>query len=357
MRVISRFWQGRLIGVAALVWLAVVPALSAAEPYHIREIWLDAVRQRHVHVRISFPAPRRVVPNAAALPLFLFSVPQGWRLGGYHDFYEYLTVEMARRGVVMVTVSHYDLLETGGTKEAFAAIYPGILTGNRQDASVDRYEDMRFVIRQLAQIDAEKRPGWPAMDVTSIAVGGHSSGVLTALHLCGLPVRDGTGQFYAVDRDTPVKAFVIFGYPLAYSGPSRADLRQVRAIPGLHVVGTEDRPYYRNTAYRHIQGAPQYWLVAQGDHDLGSSGPLELLQVIVGRFIGAYLLGDPEAVQGLTKDAFPDPQHQIQTFVRKPLTRQWVGDRRDLIAWLLETVPWGAWLHEKSGAYYRANRV
>ena len=212
---------------AVLLWILSTSPLSAGEPYYIREIWLDQTRQRHVNVRISFAASRQDTHRLEAQPLFLFSLPQGWRWGGYQDHYEYLATDLAQRGVVMVTVSHYDAEETAGTRETFAQLYPDILTGTRNDVSVDRYEDMRFVLSELARINAEQRADWPILDLSTIAVGGHSSGVLTALHLCGLPVRNQLDQIYAQQRDPRVKAFVIMGYPLEYSGPSRHDLQRV----------------------------------------------------------------------------------------------------------------------------------
>lgn len=148
----------------AVTWLlgGMTATVGYAEPNYIRDIWLDTARQRHVNVRISYAAPRREMPDAA--PVLLFSSPQGWRWGGHKDHYEYLAEEIASRGVVMVTIGHYHLEETEGTREAFADIYPGILTGARNDIAVDRYEDMQFILRELERINAEQRPNWPALD-------------------------------------------------------------------------------------------------------------------------------------------------------------------------------------------------
>jgi hypothetical protein len=339
--------------VAMVIWYCTVASFVTAEPYYIREDWLDKVRQRHVNVRISFPESIRTSNIPEALPVLLFSTPQGWRWGGHRDYYEYLAEEMANRGVSMVTISHYEASEKLSQNETFDEVYPGILTGTRHDAAVDRYEDSLFVLRELARINTEQRPGWPVLDVSTLAVGGHSSGVLTALHLSGLPVRDQHNQIYAQHQEPLVKAFVVFGYPLEYSGPSRRDLKQVGSIPGLHVAGSEDHPRYRHTSYRYISGAPQYWLVVPGNHNVGAEGSLSLLGEITGRFISAYLLGDQTARRNLVYTAFEDPKEEIQQFQHKFTRPRWLWDHRDFVAWARESMPWGKWLHDWSVAYHR----
>lgn len=349
--------------ISLLLWLGTTTPLSADEPYYLRDIWLDPARQRHVNVRLSFTTSRRNAKDLTAQPLLLFSMPQGWRWGGYQDQYEYLAAELAQRGLVMVTIGHYHIDETTGKNETFSALYPGIQTGTRHDASVDRYEDMRFVLRELARINARQPADWPILDLDAIAVGGHSSGVLTALHLCGLPVRDKRGQIYTEQRAPQVKSFVIMGYPKAYSGPSRRDLQRVQGIAGLHIVGSQDAPAYRNTSYRYIGRAPQYWLVVTGGHGVGSIGPLNLLREIIGTFISGYMLSDYLARDtlhraNLNPTTWKTSTDQLHVFEKKPAPswRHW-WDRRDLIARLRTTLPWGIWLHDRSIAYYRDMRA
>ncbi len=332
-----------------LGWCMTV-GVAHAEPYYLRDIWLDTTRQRHVNVRISYAAPRREASDAA--PILLFSSPQGWRWGGHQDHYEYLAEEMADRGVVMVTIGHYHLEETEGTHESFADIYPGILTGVRNDIAIDRYEDVRFVLRELERINAEKRPNWPAYDTAKLIVGGHSSGTLTALSLCGLPVRDAQGQIYVQSHDPRVAAFVLFGYPLAYSGPSRRDLNRIGSVPGLHVVGSQDHPTYRHASFRHIQNAPQYWVVAHGGHSLGAIGSEDLVRQVMGTFVSAYVLRDQQALSRLRVETYSG--HRDLAQFRRRMAAGWIWDQRDAVDWLRSHLPWGKWLHDRSIAYHRA---
>ncbi len=332
------------------------PFLVDAEPRYLREIWFDEARQRHVNVKLAFP---ETTSSEHVMPVLLFSTPQGWRWGGHRDSYEYLADEMIRHGIAMVIMSHYDITETEGTseKERFEDIYPGILTGSISDPAIDRYEDGQFVLRELERKNTLSLAGWPPLDMQTIAVGGHSAGVLTALHLCGLPIRNQRDEIYAAKLDPRVKAFVIFGYPMEYSSPRRRDLKQVRSVPGLHVVGSRDHPRYRNTSYRFIGGAAQYWLVAEGTHDVGDIGSRGLIRDVTSRFLRAYLFHDISARQSMRWDQFASQQGNMRQFRTKLVERWWHVDQRDFVAWVREVLPWGRWLHDASIAHHGGQKA
>lgn len=323
-------------------------------PRYIREIWLDPVRQRHVNVRIALPTPDMVRQRQDAMPLLLFSAPQGFRWGGYADNYEDLSQEMLQRGVVTVTVSHYDADEPMNANERFADVYPGVKTGTRNDAAVDRYEDWLFVLERLKALNQRRPADWPALDLERLAVGGHSSGTLTALHLAGLPVRDRAGQVFATHHDPRVKAFVVYSYPLEYRGPSRDDLKHVGAVAGLHVAGSTDHPEYRNTAYRYIHRAPQHWLVAEGDHNVGATGSIPLILEVTGSFIDVYLNGKAAQRGRLSRDALESFGPALKQLTSKPATTFKAPDQRDFVAWVRDVLPGGRWLHERAMSHARS---
>jgi hypothetical protein len=339
---------GLLVLTGGFAWAGNVRFRAEPEVRYIREIWLDPDRQRHVNVRIALPTKAVAQRQRDAMPLLLFSAPQGFRWGGYADNYEDLSQEMLRRAVVTVTVSHYDIDEPMNANERFSDVYPGVLTGARHDPAVDRYEDWLFVLNQLKTLSPSKAGDWPPLDLDRLAVGGHSSGTLTALHLAGLPVRDRTGAVFATHRDPRVKAFVIYSYPLEYRGPSRADLKQVGAVPGLHVAGATDHPEYRNTAYRYINGAPQHWLVAEGDHNVGATGSEELILELTGRFIDVYLNDKSEQRSRLSLDALEPFRPALKQFTSKPARRFKSPDQRDFVAWVRDVLPGGRWLHDRA---------
>lgn len=317
-----------------------------------RERWLDTERQRHVLVRMALPAlPAPGPASAAPLPVLLFSSPQGYRWSGHTDQYVDLSRELLRRGIVMVTVSHVDADEPMAAHERFADVYPGVLTGARNDPSVDRYEDLRFVIRQLEALNAGAASGWPRLDLDRIAVAGHSSGTLSALQLVGMPVRDRSGQLYARQHDPRIKAFVIYSYPLEYRGPSREDLQQVGAAAGLHVAGSQDLPQYRQTAYRYLNRAPQYWLVAEGGHNIGARGSDALVLHTTGSFLEVYLKGQHSQRGRLEVDALEGFGSALKQYRNKPGQRFKSWDQRDFAAWARDTLPGGRWLHDRAMAH------
>lgn len=347
------------IGAAWLCAVFAIPAL-AAQPESgsslrlVREVWLDTERQRHVNVRIALPPRGTAQAAGAAMPVALFSAPQGFRWGGHVDGYEPLAEMLLKRGVIMVMVFHYDLREQMGTNETFAEIYPGIQTGKRNDAPVDRFEDCLYVLDQLSRINTERREGWPMLDLSRLAVIGHSSGTLTALHMSGLPVRDRDGKVFKVHRDPRIKAFVVYSYPFEYSAPGRADVKQVGAVAGLHVAGTEDHPDYRNSAFRYIDSAPQYWLVAKGDHSVGMFGSEALILQVTGDFIDAHLKGDAAARGRLSLETLKSHRPALKQFLDKQPSIWPRLDQRDFVAWAREALPWGKELHARAVAFQRA---
>ena len=260
---------------------------------------------------------------------------------------------LLKRGVVMVMVFHYDLHEQMGTNERFAEIYPGIQTGKRNDAPVDRFEDCLYVLDKLSKFNVERRDGWPTLDLSKLAVIGHSSGTLTAMHMSGLPVRDRDGKVFTVHRDPRIKAFVVYSYPFEYSAPGRADVKQVGAVAGLHVAGTEDHPDYRNSAFRYVEGAPQYWLVAKGDHSVGLFGSEALILQVTGDFIDTYLNGKAAARGRLSLETLRSHRPALKQFLEKPPSAWPRLDQRDFAAWARESLPWGKTLHTRAIAYQR----
>jgi predicted dienelactone hydrolase len=322
---------------------------SAPAVRWLRERWLDTERQRHVQVRIALPPPSSGA--GSPLPVLLFSSPQGFRWSGHTDQYVELSRELLRRGIVMVTVAHPDADEPMGAHERFADVYPGLLTGARNDPSVDRFEDMRFVIRQLEALNQRPGSDWPSLDLQRIAVAGHSSGTLTALHMLGMPVRSRTGQVHAQAHDPRIKAFVVYSWPLEYRGPSRDDLLQVAAVPGLHVAGSQDLPQFRQAAYRYVHRAPQYWLVADAGHNVGARGSDALVLEVTGSFLDVHLKGQMAQRGRLEVDALERFGSALKQYRSKPAQRFKPPDQRDFVAWARETLPGGRWLHDQAIGY------
>lgn len=334
-------------------WAIKQRVVREPEERYIREIWLDHTRQRHVNVRIALPTRQALLQKPAPMPVLLFSAPQGFRWGGLADHYEDLSQDLLRRGIVTVTVAHYDREEPLSPNDRFEDVYPGIQTGSRHDAAVDRYEDMRFVLEQLKVRNLRRADDWPVLDLDRLAVSGHSSGTLTALQLCGLPVRDKSGKVHATYRDPRIQAFVLYSYPLAYRGPSREDLKQVGAIAGLHVAGSNDHPQYRQSSYRAIHRAPQYWLVAEGWHNIGSVGSEKLVLEVTGSFLDVHLLGKADQRSRLDAEALASFGPSLKQFASKRASWLQPLGQRDFVDWARDTLPGARWLHDRAIAHER----
>jgi hypothetical protein len=346
-----------LLLVAQDAWAIKQRVLRAPEERYLREIWLDPARQRHVNVRIALPPVSALRERREPMPVLLFSGPQGFRWGGHADHYEDLSQEMLRRGVVMVMMSHVDIEEPMSANQRFADVYPGILTGRRNDAAVDRYEDALFVLERLQAQNQRRAEDWPVLDLERLAVAGHSSGALTALHLAGLPVRDRAEKVFATHRDPRIKAFVLYSYPLEYRGPGRADLAQVGAVAGLHVAGSEDHPQLRHTSYRYIHRAPQHWLVAEAGHNIGSTGSEKLVLEVTGSFIDVYLNGKADQRSRLSFEVLQSHGSSLRQFSSKPASWFKPPDQRDFVAWVREVLPGGRWLHDRAIAHGRSREA
>ncbi len=144
---------------------------------------------------------------------------------------------------------------------------------------------------------------------------------------------------------------------MEYTGPKRHDLKQVQGIAGLHIAGSQDHPEYRQTSFRYIGGAPQYWLVAAGTHDLGATGPYELLRQVIGQFVSAYVLNDASARKSLTLGALQNSVSGLHQFRTKLVDRWWDVHQRDFVAWVREVLPWGKWLHDASVDFHREQKA
>ncbi|MFN9448595.1 MAG: alpha/beta hydrolase family protein [Rubrivivax sp.] len=345
-------WPVLLLGVVSAACAQGLPAPDTPQPSFQRERWLDTARQRHVMLRIAWPAAA-VDAGVSAWPVLLMSSPQGFRWSGHTDHYVELSREMVRRGVVMVTVSHVDADEPMTGQERFADVYPGVLTGSLNDPSVDRFEDLRFVLRELERLAAQPAPGRPRLDLQRVAVAGHSSGTLTALQMAGMPVRDRHGKVHTRHHDPRIKAFVVYSWPLEYRGPLRDDLAEVGAVAGLHVAGSQDMPAYRNTAYRYVNGAPQHWLVVEGGHNVGARGSDALVLEATGSFIDVYLKGLQGSQQRLGVDALGRFGDALKQYRSKGPQRVKSPDQRDFVAWARETLPGGRWLHDQGIRFQR----
>jgi predicted dienelactone hydrolase len=282
----------------------------------------DATRSRDVPYRMFRP-----LKLDGTHPVVIYSHGNG----GSRFEAAYLGRHLASRGYIVVHIQH------AGSD---AAIWAGLadadaVAGRMKAAAADpavhraRYEDVRFVLDELAAMNAADPELAGHLDLNAIGMSGHSWGALTTLVSVGAL----NGLDAPSYKDTRIKAAVA----LSPSLPRIVDERELAtacsgiSVPMLHVTGTLDSSPVvpgltyekRMGAYRAISAPHQHLLVLEGaDHMVmpGVDGPLrrigpedaKLLRAIRAStlaFWDAYLRGSADARHWLqvTYPASGDP--------------------------------------------------
>ena len=203
-------------------------ALATPGPYGVRVgdlAWVDAARQgRRIDVRIYEPVGLR-----AGSPLVVFS----HGLGGDHTGYAYIGEHLASHGLTAVHLNHPGSDSVVRQQGYLALVRAGMDLQNR----LDRPKDVSFVLDEVRRTQRAE-PLLDQVDLTKIAVAGHSFGAYTALAVVGQTFVE-AGQTYSF-RDRRVRCAVA----MSPQGPGTIGLTEeswdgVRA-PVHTMTGTED---------------------------------------------------------------------------------------------------------------------
>ena len=193
-------------------------------------------------------------------------------LGGTREGYEYLGRQWAANGYVCVHTQHIGSDDSAwrGQAQPMQAMRAA---ANLQN-SLDRPKDVKFVVDQLASLNKDDAKLKGKLDLSELAMAGHSFGAMTTMMIAGQkfggPIASRFGKL-SDDR---------FKVALAMSaGPpiSRANLDDSYAdihIPTFFMTGTkDDSPIGDTTAadrripFDHTHAAATYLMVLKdGDH-------------------------------------------------------------------------------------------
>jgi predicted dienelactone hydrolase len=289
---------------------------AAPGPFEVEtslEDWRDNLRNRDLPVKLYLPAGEAAA-NAGPLPVALFS----HGLGGSREAAAYLGEHWASHGYACVFLQHpgSDTPTIKGNMEAGEEFMPAM----RREASamnmMQRASDVRFALDELERLNAagSGSPLEGKLDLSRVAMSGHSFGSVTTLNVIGQRFVTPRGREMGRTEER-IKAAVILSPPPPRGG-SAPSYDKV-AIPCLQMTGTLDvtpldapgaKASDRRAAFEQIHRADQYIITFEGgDHMIFSgrrlkSGPREkdedfhrLINQSSTAFLDATLRGDARA--------------------------------------------------------------
>jgi dienelactone hydrolase len=198
--------------------------------------WLDADRQRPVPARLYLP---QQASPAGPVPLVVFS----HGLGGSRMGYSYLARHWADAGMASLHPQHVgsdNRLWRGNPLE----LVQRLQSAARDAEALARVLDLRFALDQVLASDQGR-----LIDVTQIAVAGHSYGANTAMLVAGAQVNTDRANLAELKDQRIRAAILISAPPLLGQGPAQQVLGAV-TTPTLHITSLEDTinlPGYRST--------------------------------------------------------------------------------------------------------------
>ncbi len=293
---------------------------------HRDEVWRDEQRGRDVPVRIWHPS------SGDTLPIVIFS----HGLGGTRENYARLGQHWASHGYAVVHVQH------PGSDDSIWRDNPRPLESAQRavldlNNLVDRPRDVSFALDELERRTASE--DWPLrarLDLSRVAVAGHSFGAYTALCVAGrdlvIPLTGARIAFLDARIDCAI----------AMSPQGKQHERSNRtwervAMPVLHMTGTRDEspirgdttPAERRIPFDSISNAPQYLLILEGARhnafgdsltDLrGARNPAHdpLILSSSTAFLDAYLRDDAQALAWLRDGGFEARLGKLGAFESK----------------------------------------
>ena len=280
----------------------------------VRFDWHDASRNRDVPVKIYFPTDA-----AGPFPVIVFS----HGLGGTREGYEYLGRQWAANGFVSVHLQHVGSDDSAwrGQAQPMAAMKQA---ANLQN-SLDRPKDVSFAVDQLVSLNKNDAKLKGKLDLTSLAIAGHSFGAQTSMLIAGQMLG---GKMLAPNfgklADDRFKAVLAMSESVPFN---RANLDEIYApvhIPTFFMTGTEDdsplgdtKAADRPLPFQHTHAHPTYLLMLQGGDHMVFSGRLgqtrphdaehqKLIREASTAFFDAFLKHDDAAKNWL------DSAHEVE---------------------------------------------
>jgi predicted dienelactone hydrolase len=248
------------------------------------ETFHDAKRNRDVPVRIY-------LPHGATSPMPIVVFSHG--IGEDRDSYAWLGRALASHGYVSVHVTHAGT-DRAMLKSGYLNLYRAT---KKKENWVNRPHDVSFVLDQLAS----RRE----LDMTRVAVAGHSAGAFTALAMAGMRPADSSGEL----ADRRVKVAIAMSMPKLGDAMPDSGFDFI-ATPVLHMTGTCDgsliyrtNPRDRRIPFLATHATNEYLVTFKGvNHNVFSNVTDEHhgdIADVTLAFLDAWLRGDNAAREWL----------------------------------------------------------
>jgi predicted dienelactone hydrolase len=294
------------------------------------ENWRDADRKRTVPVKLYLPASQ-----PSSMPVVILS----HGLGGSRHGSTYLATHWAQSGFAVIAVQHPGSDESVWKGLEGRGVTNALRKAMTREQFENRTDDIHFVLDELTRKHDAGEPSFASVDLSRIAMAGHSFGALTSQAVVGQ--RFGRkGLLSRTYTDARLRC-AIFLSPVPAIGDTENTwaFENIR-VPALHLTGTLDDSPINNTLaadrripFAHINAADQYLLILNGgDHFIfaGSGrnrmrkGDPDLdhtfhsiIESSTTAFLRAYLCNEPESKSFLADGAFAKTLDDNATFETK----------------------------------------
>lgn len=288
--------------------------------------WLDQNRSRSIPVKLYLPPDQsssKGSKQTKLLPIVVFS----HGLGGSREAAEYLGKFWSEHGYLGVFIQHPGS-DTGVWKPSLGK-GKAELMGRMQAAAngtnlLNRAEDVKFVLDQLEVLNKSDPLLKGKLDLSKIALAGHSFGAGTALAVAGQNL--GILRQNPAFLDRRIKSAIYLSPPV--TGMAKKNPEQAYGsikIPGMLMTGTEDYSPIGSTSIEErripfdaIKAPHQYLINFIGaDHAAfggrsyrapknTDAGFHEMIELMTLKFLNATLYGDENSWDWLDKGAAAD---------------------------------------------------
>lgn len=290
--------------------LALALMFASALATVVRENWYDAARKRTVPVRMMIPSS-----GAAPYPVVIFS----HGLGGSREAATYLGDALTAHGYFVIYVQHPGSdtsVWSGNVSGGREAMLQGAKGAANGQQLVARAQDIHFLIDELTRRNQSDPRLKGKLDLSKIAMTGHSFGAGTTLAVAGqkYPRSPLTG------KDERIKCAIYYSPPVSPLAVHLPAVYSDITIPGMVMTGTEDNSPIGETKAENrrvpFDAIPQHdqYLVnfIGGDHMIFGGRTLrrekdayfhERITKLTVAFLDAYLRGNQQQREWLKKDA------------------------------------------------------